>query len=262
MTTTQTRTTGDPVLRLRGVARVHGHGATRVHALRGVDLAVLPGEFVVVLGADGAGKSTLLGLAGGLDRACSGEVLFDGRELGGLSRGALAVLRRGTIGYVFRDLDLLPALTATENVSLPRDLGALTEEQARREALVALTELGVGHLADRFPDQLSAGQRQRVAVARALVGERRLILADEPAGPIDPATGEAVLRVLRARCDAGAGAVMVTREPSRTHGADLADWADRVIVLSDGQIVEERVLRARARAGGAALRVRAGAGHS
>jgi putative ABC transport system ATP-binding protein len=230
-----------------------------VHALRGIDLTVAPGEFVAVLGAGGSGKSTLLGLAGALDQASSGEVLFDGRELSGLSRGALALLRRGTIGYVFRDLDLLPALTAAENVSLPRDLAAMTDDQARTEARAALAELGVGNLADRFPDQLSVGQRQRVAIARALVGERRLILADEPARAVDAATGKAVLSVLRARCNAGAAAVLVAGG-SATHAdeAELAGWADRLIVLSEGRIVAERVPRAGVRAGNAVL---AGAGN-
>ncbi|MDH6577430.1 ABC transporter ATP-binding protein [Kitasatospora sp. MAP5-34] len=236
MTTTHLRNTGEAVLRLRGVSRVHGHGAAQVHALRGVDLAVRPGEFVAVMGTSGSGKSTLLTIAGGLDSATSGEVLVEGQELGGLSRSALSAVRRRAIGYVFQDFNLIPALTAAENVSLPRELDGVATRQARAEAQAALAEIGIADLADRFPDQLSGGQQQRVAIARALIGERRLVLADEPTGALDSATGDAVLTVLRARCAAGAAAVMVTHEPRH------AEWADRVVVLSDGRVVDERVL--------------------
>ncbi|MDH6111567.1 putative ABC transport system ATP-binding protein [Kitasatospora sp. MAP12-15] len=234
MTTTEMRATEGAVLRLQGVSRVHGQGASQVHALHGVDLTVLPGEFVAVMGPSGSGKSTLLTLAGGLDTATSGEVLVEGRELGGLSRSALAAVRRRSIGYVFQDFNLIPALTAAENVSLPRELDGMSSRQARTEALAALAEIGIGELADRYPDQLSGGQQQRVAIARALIGERRLVLADEPTGALDSATGEAVLTVLRGRCDAGAAAVMVT------HEARHAEWADRVVLLRDGQLVDER----------------------
>ncbi|WP_235502844.1 MULTISPECIES: ABC transporter ATP-binding protein [unclassified Kitasatospora] len=234
MTATEIRDTEGAVLHLRGVSRVHGHGATRVHALRGVDLTVRPGEFVAVMGPSGSGKSTLLTLAGGLDTASSGQVRVEGQDLGKLSRTALSAVRRRAIGYVFQDFNLIPALTAAENVSLPRELDGVTSRRARAEALTALAETGVAEYADRFPDQLSGGQQQRVAIARALVGERRLVLADEPTGALDSAAGETVLSVLRARCDAGAAAVMVTHEPAH------AQWADRVVVLTDGQVVEER----------------------
>ena len=221
------------ILRLRGVSRVHGRGAAEVHALSGVDLAVLPGEFVAVMGPSGSGKSTLLTLAGGLDAATSGQVLVEGRELGALSRKNLAAVRRRSIGYVFQDFNLIPALTAAENVSLPRELDGLPTRRARAEALAALTEIGIADLADRFPDEMSGGQQQRVAIARALIGDRRLVLADEPTGALDSSTGEAVLGVLRSRCDAGAAAVMVT------HEAGHAAWADRVVFLRDGRLVDE-----------------------
>ncbi|QMU75226.1 ABC transporter ATP-binding protein [Streptacidiphilus sp. PB12-B1b] len=227
------RTPDGAVLRLRGVSRVHGHGAAEVHALREVDLAVLPGEFVAVMGPSGSGKSTLLTLAGGLDSATGGEILVEGQELGALSRKALAAVRRRSIGYVFQDFNLIPALTAAENVSLPRELDGLSGRKARTEALAALREIGIADLADRFPDEMSGGQQQRVAIARALIGDRRLVLADEPTGALDSTTGEAVLAVLRARCDAGAAAVMVT------HEARHAAWADRVVFLRDGRLVDE-----------------------
>ncbi|MFE7589635.1 ABC transporter ATP-binding protein [Kitasatospora sp. NPDC057512] len=224
-----------PVLHLENVTRVHGHGAAEVQALRGVDLKVHPGEFVAVMGPSGSGKSTLLTLAGGLDTPSSGQVLVEGVALGGLNRKKLAQVRRRSVGYVFQDYNLIPALTAAENISLPRELDGLSTRAARREALVALEELGIPELADRFPDDMSGGQQQRVAIARALIGDRRLVLADEPTGALDSTTGEAVLAVLRARCDAGAAAMMVT------HEARHAAWADRVVFLRDGRMVDESV---------------------
>ena len=222
-----------PVLELRAVTRVHGAGAAEVHALRAVSLQVAVGELVAVMGPSGSGKSTLLTLAGGLDSPTSGAVLVEGTELGTLSRGALAGLRRRSIGYVFQDFNLVPALTAAENVALPRELDGDSSRAARRLATAALDEVGIGELADRFPDDMSGGQQQRVAIARALVGERRLVLADEPTGALDSETGEAVLRLLRQRCDAGASGVLVT------HEARHAGWADRVVFLRDGVVVDE-----------------------
>jgi putative ABC transport system ATP-binding protein len=222
-----------PVLRLERVSRVHGRGAAEVHALRTVDLAVHPGEFVAVMGPSGSGKSTLLTLAGGLDTPSEGRVLVEGRPLAGLSRKKLAEVRRRSVGYVFQDYNLIPALTAAENIALPRELDGRSARSARREALAALEEVGIPELADRFPDDMSGGQQQRVAIARALIGDRRLVLADEPTGALDSTTGEAVLAVLRARCDAGAAAMMVT------HEARHAAWADRVVFLRDGRMVDE-----------------------
>ncbi|WP_051939241.1 ABC transporter ATP-binding protein [Phaeacidiphilus oryzae] len=222
-----------PVLSLSGVTRVHGSGAAEVHALRGIDLAVRAGELVAVMGPSGSGKSTLLTLAGGLDTATSGEIRVEGQELGALSSRALAAVRRRQIGYVFQDFNLIPALTAAENVSLPRELDGVPARRARQEAQAALDEIGIGELADRFPDDMSGGQQQRVAIARALIGDRRLVLADEPTGALDSTTGEAVLAVLRTRCDAGAAGVLVT------HEARHAAWADRVVFLRDGRMVDE-----------------------
>ncbi|MFD9597345.1 ABC transporter ATP-binding protein [Kitasatospora sp. NPDC059973] len=231
--TSPSRNGAAPVLHLDNVTRVHGRGAAEVHALRGVDLKVQAGEFVAVMGPSGSGKSTLLTLAGGLDTPTTGQVLVEGVALGGLSRKKLAAARRRSIGYVFQDYNLIPALTAAENIALPRELDGISGRVTRREALAALEELGIPELAGRYPDDMSGGQQQRVAIARALVGERRLVLADEPTGALDSANGEAVLGVLRARCDAGAAAMMVTHEPRH------ASWADRVVFLRDGLIVDE-----------------------
>lgn len=221
-----------PVLLLEALTRVHGSGATEVQALRGIDLAVYPGELVAVMGPSGSGKSTLLALAGGLDLPTSGRVVVEGTDLTRASRKEMAALRRRSIGYVFQDYNLIPALTAAENIALPRELDGVSSRSARREALASLAEMGLEQLADRFPDEMSGGQQQRVAVARALVGDRRLVLADEPTGALDSETGDAVLALLRNRCDAGAAGVLVTHEPR------FAAWADRVVFLRDGTVVD------------------------
>jgi len=204
-----------------------------VLALRGVSFRAHAGELVAVMGPSGSGKSTLLTLAGGLDTPTAGRVTVEGTDLGDLDQKARARLRRTSIGYVFQDFNLIPALTAVENVALPRELDGARARTARREAMAALEEVGILDLADRFPDHMSGGQQQRVAIARAFVGERRLILADEPTGALDTGTGEDILRLLRARCDAGAAGVMVT------HEARHAAWADRVVFLRDGLVVDE-----------------------
>jgi putative ABC transport system ATP-binding protein len=221
------------VLQMIAVTRVHGSGQTGVHALRGVSLEVAAGEFLAVMGPSGSGKSTLLNIAGGLDTATSGEVLVEGVSLAGLSRAGLAGVRRRSVGYVFQELNLIPALTAAENVSLPRELDGVSARKSRADALVALEEVDLAEVADRFPDELSGGQQQRVALARALVGPRRLILADEPTGALDSVTGDDVMQLIRARCDAGAAAVLVT------HDARLAGWSDRVVFLRDGLVVDD-----------------------
>jgi putative ABC transport system ATP-binding protein len=220
------------ILELVNASRVHGHGPTEVRALSAVSLQVGPGELVAVMGPSGSGKSTLLTLAGGLDTPTSGEVYVDGHALSQLSAAQLSQLRRRSLGYVFQDLNLVPALTAVENVMLPLELDGERQGAARRTAVQALAEVDLADLADRFPDEMSGGQQQRVAIARALVGPRRLVLADEPTGALDSETGEAVLRVLRARVDAGAAGLLVT------HEARHAAWADRVVFLRDGVVVD------------------------
>jgi putative ABC transport system ATP-binding protein len=220
------------VLELRNVFRTHGKGENAVHALRGVSLSVAPGEFVAVMGPSGSGKSTLLNLAGGLDSPSSGEVVIEGSVLRQLNRKQLAAVRRRRVGYVFQDLNLLPSLTAAENVALPLELDGMSLRKIRPLALSALEEVGLAQLAPRFPDEMSGGQQQRVAIARALVGDRRLVLADEPTGALDSQTGESVLKLLRARVDAGCAGVLVT------HEARHAAWADRVVFLRDGEIVD------------------------
>ena len=217
---------GTPVLELRALTRTHGSGIAEVHALRGISLSVYAGEFVAVMGPSGSGKSTLLTLAGGLDTATSGQVVIEGQDISTLGRKGVAALRRRSVGYVFQDYNLIPALTAAENIALPLELDGVPVRKARKEALAALEEMRLAEIAERF-------QQQRVAIARALVGDRRLVLADEPTGALDSETGESVLALLRNRCDQGAAGVMVTHEPR------YAAWADRVVFLRDGSIVDQ-----------------------
>ncbi|WP_327589222.1 ABC transporter ATP-binding protein [Nonomuraea sp. NBC_00507] len=216
---------------LRDVTREHGS----VRALRGVSLEVSSGELVAVMGPSGSGKSTLLNLAGGLDRPTSGSVTIEGRDLAAVKD--LAALRRRSVGYVFQDLNLIPSLTAAENVMLPRELDGVRSGRARAEALAALADVGAEEVADRFPEELSGGQRQRVAIARALTGERRLLLADEPTGALDTATGDEILQLMRSHCDEGVAVLLVTHEPR------YAAWADRVVYLRDGLIAEANAVR-------------------
>lgn len=225
--------TPQPVLHLDEVTRVHGQGEAEVHALRSVSFMAHAGELVAVMGPSGSGKSTLLTIAGGLDAPTSGVVRVEGTDLATQGQKGRARMRRTSIGYVFQDFNLIPALTAAENVALPLELHGAGGRESRRLATEALAEVGIADLADRFPDHMSGGQQQRVAIARAVVGERRLVLADEPTGALDTETGEDILRLLRARCDAGAAGVLVT------HEARHAAWADRVVFLRDGVVVDE-----------------------
>ena len=187
------------VLELQQLTRVYGTGRAAVTALDEVSLTVAAGELVAVMGPSGSGKSTLLNLAGGLDQPTAGAVLVEGARLDRLDRRGLAAVRRRRVGYVFQDLNLLPGLTAAENVALPLELDGAGGRRARAAAVAALDLVGLAGRADAFPDQLSGGERQRVAIARAVVGERVLLLADEPTGALDSLTGESVLELLGAR---------------------------------------------------------------
>jgi len=217
---------------MRHVSRTYGQDADEVHALTDVDLAVEAGSMVAVMGPSGSGKSTLLTIAGSLEEPSIGDVLIGGAQVAKMSRNAKARLRRRSIGYVFQDFNLLPGLTAAENVALPLELDGVSARKARLAGLTALDELGLGAKAGKFPDQLSGGERQRVAIARAVVGDRRLLLADEPSGALDSVNGEAVMRLIHAACKRGVAAVVVT------HDAQLASWADRVVFLRDGRVTD------------------------
>ena len=222
----------DAMIRFEAVTRIHGSGPRAVRALGPVDLDVRAGEFVAVMGPSGSGKSTLLSLAGALDLPTAGRVTVQGLDLAQAGPRALAELRRRAVGFVFQDFNLLPGLTALENVALPLELDGQALAAARREAAAALEQVQLAHLARRFPDDLSGGEQQRVAIARAFVGPRQVLLADEPTGALDTITGELVMRLMRAQCDRGRTAVLVT------HDAAHAAWADRVLYLRDGRLVD------------------------
>ena len=220
-------------LELSNLTKRFGTGRLEVDALVDVSMAVERGELVAVMGPSGSGKTTLLALAGGLDHPTSGAVRVEDADLATLGTKGLARLRRQRIGFVFQQLNLIDGLTALENVSLPLELDGTPAGPARTAAAESLSLVGMDELGDRFPSELSGGEQQRVAIARATVGERTLLLADEPTGALDSLTGEAVLRLLRAHCDRGGSGVLVT------HDARFAAWADRVVFLRDGRIADQ-----------------------
>jgi putative ABC transport system ATP-binding protein len=226
----------NPLLEFVDVVKSYGVGPTEVRALTDVSLAVAPGELVAVRGPSGCGKSTLLHLAGGLEDPSAGHVRVDGVDVRTMSATDRAALRRRDVGYVFQRLNLVAGLTAIENVTLPLELDGVGRREARNRAIEVLHTVGLEQHLDRYPDDFSGGQQQRIAIARAIVGTRRLLLADEPTGSLDTATGDAVIELLAALPAArGTAVVLVTHEPR------YAAWADRVVSMRDGRIVDVTV---------------------
>jgi putative ABC transport system ATP-binding protein len=222
------------------LTKVYGSGATAVTALNDVSLQVEPGELVAVMGPSGCGKSTLLHLLGGLDRPTSGSVTIDGHNLSDLSDARLTELRRHKIGFIFQFFNLIPVLNAVENAALPVTLDGVRQAEARERAVQWLNRFGLNDRLDHRPDQLSGGQQQRVAVARALVADPVLVLADEPTGNLDTRASEEIAGLLRQVAnDWGRAVVIVTHDPR------IAAHADRIIFLKDGAIVDETVLEPR-----------------
>jgi putative ABC transport system ATP-binding protein len=221
------------LLRLESVSKLYASGEVVVRALDGVSLEVRAGEFMVLLGASGSGKSTLLNLLGGLDTPTQGRVLYTDQDLTRASEQTLTLYRRNRIGFVFQFYNLLPSLTALENVSLVTE--QMTEPgSAPLPAEEALARVGLAHRLHHFPAQLSGGEQQRVAIARAIAKRPGVLLCDEPTGALDQRTGEAVLEVLRSvNRDLGSAVVVIT------HNTALASRADRVVTLADGRIVGE-----------------------
>jgi putative ABC transport system ATP-binding protein len=224
------------ILEFDDVVKSFGSGLTEVRALRGVTLSVEEGEFVAVMGPSGCGKSTLLHLAGALESPSAGSVRVGGRELAGLGAAECSELRRNDVGYVFQRLNLIASLTAIENVMLPLELAGGSHRHVRQLAVAALATVGLTQHLERYPDDFSGGQQQRIAIARAIVGTRRLILADEPTGSLDTATGDAVIELLaNLPAERDTGIVLVTHEPR------YAAWADRIVSMRDGRIVSVAV---------------------
>jgi putative ABC transport system ATP-binding protein len=223
----------DVVVALRAVTMAFGGGAGRVEALRGVSLEVRRGDFVAVTGPSGSGKSTMLHLMAGLARPTAGVVAVEGVDLASLDDDALTRVRRRRIGIVFQAFNLLPVLTALENVALPLELDGVPRDEAAARADRALARVGLSARAGHVPAELSGGEQQRVAVARALVTDPAVLLADEPTGNLDTANGATVMALLRALADDGATLVMVTHEP------DDAARARRQVRLVDGRVTSD-----------------------
>ncbi|WP_330180502.1 ABC transporter ATP-binding protein [Nocardia sp. NBC_01503] len=215
-------------IQLSGVSKTYGVGEAAVHALTDIDLDIAPGELVAVLGASGSGKTTLLNIAGGIESADSGSIVIAGQDISGIKPAALGDFRRDHVGFVFQFFNLIPSLTARENVEV---IIELTGRGDRRRVPELLSAVGLADRGDHFPAQLSGGQQQRVSIARALATDPDLLLADEPTGALDVATGREVLALLQQTSRDGRGVVMVT------HNEAAAAIADRVVRMRDGQVI-------------------------
>ena len=226
-----------PIVEVRGLTKIYGSGDTAVTALDHVDLSVEEGEFVAVMGPSGCGKSTLLNLVGGLDKPTSGQVLIDGTDIATMSDRDITELRRRRLGFVFQFFNLIPVLTVAENTALPLTLDGRNAAVAKAAASEWLGKVGLAEKAASRPDQLSGGQQQRVAVARALVTDPALILADEPTGNLDSKSAGEIAELLRQAADEwGRAVVMVTHDPG------IASHARRIVFMRDGRIVDDVVL--------------------
>lgn len=222
------------IIQTQSLTKTYGKGDTAVTALAGLNININAGEFVAVMGPSGCGKSTLLHLVGGLDRPTSGRVMIDGHDLTDLNDAKLTELRRRKMGFVFQFFNLIPVLTAVENAALPLTLDGVRPAAAKQKADEWLRKVGLGDRLSNRPDQLSGGQQQRVAVARALVAEPALVLADEPTGNLDSKAADEIAMLLRQVADEWNRAVLMV-----THDPRIAAYADRIIFLKDGTVVEE-----------------------
>ena len=221
------------VIRVEGVHKYYDLGETRVHALRGVSVAIKLGEFVAIMGASGSGKSTFMNLLGCLDRPTSGHYLLEGIDVAHLDKKTLANIRNQKIGFVFQGFHLLARTTALENAELPTLYGRMGKAERRERAASALAMVGLSDRAQHFPSQLSGGQQQRVAIARALVNRPPILLADEPTGNLDSRTSVEIMEIFQDLNDKGLTIVLVT------HEHDVAQFAKRVIIFRDGRICRD-----------------------
>jgi putative ABC transport system ATP-binding protein len=219
------------MMELVDVTKTYRQGRRSVEAVRGVSLSVAAGEFVSIMGPSGSGKSTLMHLLGALDTPTSGRVLFQGQDLAALSDWERSLLRRTRIGFVFQFFNLLPTLTAAENVALPLLLGGQARSRALKQAAASLDLVGLGPRADHYPEEMSGGEMQRVAIARALTAEPEAILCDEPTGNLDSATSREILTLLRNLPQTGRRSVVMV-----THDAHAAGYADRLVSIRDGRV--------------------------
>jgi putative ABC transport system ATP-binding protein len=222
--------TPTPIIVARGLTKTYGANGTAVHALRGVDVDVIRGEFVALVGPSGSGKSTLMALLGCLDRPSAGSYALDGEPVAELSGAALASIRNEKIGFVFQSFNLLPRASVARNVELPLLYAGLPARERRRRAIELLEQVGIPDKARRLPGELSGGQRQRVAIARALANRPSLLLADEPTGALDSKTGQEVLELFADLHRQGNTLLLVTHDP------DVATLAERQIEIRDGLV--------------------------
>src|SRR5512142_3199794 len=218
---------------LKNVTRTYTHGIREIRALRGVTLRISAGEFLSVMGPSGSGKSTLLNLIGGLAQPTSGEIFIDGRPLHGISDYELTLIRRRRVGFIFQFFNLLPILTAAENVSLPLLLEGIPYAEIKPKAVKLLEHVGLGARTEHRPEQLSGGEMQRVAISRALITNPAVLLADEPTGNLDSHASEEIFMLLKSLNDRGQTIVMVTHDPR------AAAYGSRIITLKDGSLSED-----------------------
>ncbi len=231
-----------PVIAAEDVHKYYNLGETKVHALRGVDLKIEPGEFVAIMGSSGSGKSTFMNMLGCLDKPSSGKYLLEGTDVSQLDKKALAAIRNKKLGFVFQGFNLLSRTTALENVELPTLYAKMEKEQRQERAKEVLQLVGLGERLDHFPSQLSGGQQQRVAIARALVNRPSILLADEPTGNLDSRTSVEIMQIFQTLNDQGLTIVLVTHEP------DIAEFAKRIVVFRDGKIRRDDWVQKRPRA--------------
>src|ERR1700716_2261930 len=234
---------GNAVIQIEDVHKYYDLGETRVHALRGVSVDILRGEFVAIMGASGSGKSTFMNMLGCLDRPSAGRYLLEGIDVSEHDKKALALIRNQRIGFVFQGFNLLARTTALENTELPTLYTKIDNAERRRRASEALAMVGLADRAQHFPSQMSGGQQQRVAVARALVNRPSILLADEPTGNLDSRTSVEIMEIFQKLNDEGLTIVLVTHEP------DIAQFAKRVLVFRDGKIRKDDPILSRPRAG-------------
>ncbi|HEX7917792.1 MAG TPA: ABC transporter ATP-binding protein [Gemmatimonadales bacterium] len=227
----------DAIIRVSGLQRSYVMGSETVHALRGVDLQIRRNEYVAIMGPSGSGKSTLMNLMGCLDTPSAGEYWLNGQEVSRMTDDALARVRNKEIGFVFQTFNLLPRATALQNVELPLVYAGVPSAERRRKAAAALERVGLGARMDHRPNELSGGQRQRVAIARGLVNDPALLLADEPTGNLDSTTTEEILGVFQRLHEQGQTIVIVTHEP------DVAQHAERTVVIRDGRVSSDKMNR-------------------
>jgi len=231
-----------PVIKAEEVHKYYDLGETKVHALRGVDLTIEPGEFVAIMGSSGSGKSTFMNMLGCLDKPSSGRYLLEGTDVAQLNKKQLAEIRNRKLGFVFQGFNLLSRTTALENVELPTLYAHMDKAARLARAKEVLEMVGLGGRLDHFPSQLSGGQQQRVAIARALVNRPSILLADEPTGNLDSRTSVEIMQIFQELNDSGLTIVLVT------HETDIAQYAKRIVVFRDGKILRDQPVLERPRA--------------